>query len=283
MPDASAQTLGAGSYSYLAVYSGNQYYNGKTADCEPFKVNQATPTLVTTVKDGQNVTVTNAAPAALGTATHDTATLGGSVGSFKLGDGTTVAPDGATVTYKFFSNNGCTGTSVQPDQVVTVAANGSVPDASAQTLGAGSYSYLAVYSGNANYNGKTADCEPFKVSQAQLVMATKVHDADHVDVTGQTVGLGSTVHDLSTVTGAVTGFAPTGAVSFVLYADSNCQLLPTNIAADGMENGNVRSMNVLNVVPGNYGFKATVAGDANYLAAPQMEDSEAQSCVSLPP
>ena len=57
-----------------------------------------------------------------------------------------------------------------------------MPDASAQTLGAGSYSYLAVYSGNSNYTAKSAACEPFKVSQAQLVMTTKVHNADHVDV-----------------------------------------------------------------------------------------------------
>jgi uncharacterized repeat protein (TIGR01451 family) len=256
VPNASAQTLAAGSYSYLDVYSGNANYAAKTADCEPFKVTKATPTLVTTVKDGQNVTVTNAAPAALGTAVHDTATLGGAVDSFTLADG-------ATVTYEFFTTNDCTGS--HTDQVVNVAANGSVPDANAQTLGAGMYSYLAVYSGNSNYNSKTADCEPFKVNQAQLAMATKVHNADHVDVTGQSVGLGSTVHDLSIVTGGVTGFAPTGAVSFVLYGDSNCQLLPQTVAADGMEDGNVRSVGVMMLVPGNYGFKATVAGDANYL------------------
>ena len=52
-------------------------------------------------------------------------------------------------------------TGAHTDQTVTVAADGTVPDADPQTLGAGSYSYLAVYSGNANYNGKTGDCEPF--------------------------------------------------------------------------------------------------------------------------
>src|SRR5207244_2140393 len=232
VPDASTQTLGAGSYSYLAVYSGNANYNGKTADCEPFKVSQATPTLVTTVKDASNVTVTNAAPAALGTAVHDTATLGGSVGSFKLGDGTTVAPDGATVTYKFFSNNGCTGTSVQPDQTVTVAANGSVPDASAQTLGAGSYSYLAVYSGNANYNGKTADCEPFKVSQATPTLVTTVKDASNVTVTNAApAALGTATHDTATLGGSVGSFKlgdggtvpPDGAtVTYKFFSNNGC-------------------------------------------------------------
>src|SRR5262249_15933566 len=149
VPDANPQTLGAGSYSYKAVYSGNANYNGKNGDCEPFKGNQGTPSLVTTVKDGQGGTVDNADPPALGTVRHDTSTRGGSVGSFKVGDGTTNAPDGSTVKYEFFSTNDCTGAHV--DQTVTVAAGGAVPDATALTLSPGSYSYLAIYSGNANY------------------------------------------------------------------------------------------------------------------------------------
>src|SRR5439155_24054546 len=83
-------------YSYLAVYSGNGNYTSKTAACEPFKVNQATPTLVTTVNDRENVTIPVTSPARLRAAVHDTTTLGGAVGSFKLGDGTTAPPVGST-------------------------------------------------------------------------------------------------------------------------------------------------------------------------------------------
>src|SRR5439155_308055 len=137
-------------------------------------------TLVTTVKDGQNVTVTNASPAALGTAVHDTATLGGSVSGFPVGDGTANAPNGATVTYEFFTTNDCTGT--HTEQAVNVAADGSVPKATAMTLSAGSYSYLAVYSGNQNYNAKPAGCEPFKVSQATPTLVTTVKDGQGTTV-----------------------------------------------------------------------------------------------------
>ena len=128
VPNADPKTLGAGSYSYLAVYSGNQYYNGKTGDCEPFVINQSPSTVVTTVKDGQGVTVDNANPASLGTTTHDTAVLGGAVNGFALGDGTTNAPNGATVTYQLFTGaNSCPSSTTHVDQTVTVNADGTVP------------------------------------------------------------------------------------------------------------------------------------------------------------
>src|SRR5262249_46792053 len=72
-------------------------------------------------------------------------------------------------------------------------------------------------------------------------------------------------HDVSHVTGAVNGFAPTGGVTFVLYNLPNCggigQIWPT----DGSENGDVRSQDTLALVPGTYGFIATVADDNNYV------------------
>src|SRR5262249_57561963 len=95
----------------------------KTADCEPFQVTQAAPTLVTTVKDGQGGLVDNAHPAALGTAVHDTSTLGGSVGGFPLGG----ASDPATVMYEFFTTNHCTGS--HTDQTADVAADDPEPNA----------------------------------------------------------------------------------------------------------------------------------------------------------
>src|SRR5262249_33981615 len=169
------------------------------------------------VKAGQGGLGDNAHPADLGVAVHDTSTLGGSVGGFPLGG----ASDPATVTYEFFTTNDCTGS--HTDQTVNVAADGSVPNADPQTLGAGSYSHPALDSGNGNYTGKTAAGEPLKVNKAHLAVTTKVHAADHVDVTGKTIGLGSVLHDVAHVTGAVGGFAPHGGVTFVLYSLPNCQ------------------------------------------------------------
>src|SRR5262249_56350983 len=142
------------SFSPRPFYSGNGNYPGKPPSCDPSKAGISPLPYTTLFRSGQGGLVDNAHPAALGAAVHDTSTLGGSVGGFPLGG----ASDPATVTYEFFTTNDCTGS--HTDQTVNVAADGSVPNADPQTLGAGSYSYLAVYSGNGNYTGKTAACEP---------------------------------------------------------------------------------------------------------------------------
>jgi hypothetical protein len=119
-------------------------------------VGKATPTLTTDVRDATNRSVDNTHPVAAGTAIHDTATLTGVNGISLNG--------GATVTYYFFNNGGCSGTPTPAGgETKTVAVNGSVPDSSYQSLAAGSYSYRATYNGNANYNSKTSACEPFIV------------------------------------------------------------------------------------------------------------------------
>ena len=261
VPGSTPQTLAAGSYAYLAVYSGNGNYAGKTGACEPFTITKAPSTVVTTVKDGANVTVDDANPGLLGVVTHDTAVLGGTVGSFPLGG----ASDPATVTYEFFNGTTCP-TGVHTDESVAVAADGSVPASTPKTLGAGSYSYLAVYSGNSNYGAKTGACEPFTISPKQLTVTTQVHDAGHVDVTSKTVQLGATVHDLSVVTGAVNGFTPTGAVTFVLYSGSNCDgLQPGWSRPTGTRAATSVRSTCCRWCPATTASRRPVAGDGNYL------------------
>jgi hypothetical protein len=163
---ASTSALAAGSYSYKASVPTNSNYTGDASDCEPLTVNKATPTLTTTVKDKDGNTVDNTHPAAQTTTVHDTAQLSEQVNGFSF-NGT------ATVTYSFFKNNGCSGDPFSTG-IVTVAADGSVPDSSAQPLGPGSYSYKAHYSGNAYYNLKDSECEPFKVVQKSLITDTSL-------------------------------------------------------------------------------------------------------------
>ncbi len=137
-------------------------------------------------------------------------------------------------------------------------------------LGAGSYSFNAQYvaGSDPSYNDSAvSSCEPFVIDQAQLAVSTKVEDAQNTDITNTTIGLGSMVHDVSHVTGAVDGFTPAGGVSFVLYPLANCQGIGSPVSTDGMENGDVRSVDTLPLLPGTYGFIATVTGDSNYLGA----------------
>jgi hypothetical protein len=88
--------------------------------------------------------------------TYDTATVNGLPG---------MTPTG-TVTYMFFTNGTCSAEGT-PAGTVTLTAAGAVPNSQTKgPLAAGSYSFQAVYSGDANYHGVTGDCEPFTIDPA---------------------------------------------------------------------------------------------------------------------
>lgn len=58
-------------------------------------------------------------------------------------------------------------------------------------------------------------------TQFDATLATNVHDASHSDITGSSVALGTSVHDLGTVT-PVTGTIASGTVHFTLYNGLDC-------------------------------------------------------------
>ena len=159
-------TLGAGSYSYEASYSGDSNYDvSGQSTCEPFSVLQATPSISTKVFDVPTNTHWSGTETTGATA-YDTASIEGTVAGF--------VPTG-TVTYTLFSTStSCTGPSTT--QVVTLNGDGTVPNSSTtSTLGAGSYSYEASYSGDSNYDvSGQSTCEPFSVLQATPSISTKV-------------------------------------------------------------------------------------------------------------
>jgi hypothetical protein len=270
VPNSSATgPLGAGGYSYQATYSGNANYNEKTSPCEPFKVSKATPGMSTTVKDASNVTVDNANPAALGSSVHDTSSLSGQVGSLSF-NGT------ATVTYKLFTTNDCTGTSTSEDK--TVNADGTVPNSSASgALAAGSYSYQATYNGNANYSPKTSDCEPFKVSKATPGMSTTVKDANDVTVdNANPAALGSSVHDTSSLSGQVGSYSfnGTATVTYAFFKNNGCTGTPFSTESKTVNsNGTVPDSSASGALAaGDYSYQATYNGNANY--SPKTSDCE---------
>src|SRR5262249_36515007 len=141
----------------------------------------------------------------------------------------------ATVTYTFFKGLSCTpgagnANVIDTDQV-TVAQDGTVPKSDNHgPLGAGDYSFQASYSGNADYNTKTSDCEPFSVNKAGSSTATEIHNVTHQAITS--AALGSTVHDKATVTSANTSFKPTGAVTFTFWRGTDSCPDPATSTAD---------------------------------------------------
>ncbi len=169
----------------------------------------------------------------------------------------TGAPTG-TVAYSFWTNGTCSG---DPVRSTTVALGSQSP--SEGPLAAGDYSFAARYSGDGSFSAGTAECEPLHVNKGTLTLTTVMHDAAHGLVNdGGHVPLGTVMHDNAALTGAHPSFAPTGAVSFTLTGPSSNTLT----TLPGEAGFYATSSNSVALVPGNYAFNASYAGDSNYNA-----------------
>lgn len=255
---ADSSALTPGSYSYKASVVGDTNYLGDDSDCEPFTVGKANLSLTTELHKANEDIVTVGSSVPLGTTMHDKGTVSGIVGS--------LAPAN-NVTFTFYDNNDCSGQGLASG---SVALSGTVahPSTAQGPLGAGDHSFQASIAGDTNYNGATSACEHFIVDKAQLTATTKVHDTNHVDKTNGSVPLGSVMHDTAKLSGAVDGFS-TPAISFTLYANGACTGEGAGVSNTGADEGDataVRSAASAALGAGSYSYKASVAGDNNYLA-----------------
>ena len=255
-------TLGAGSYSYEASYSGDSNYDASgQSTCEPFSVLQATPSISTKVFDASTNTHWSGTETTGATA-YDTASIEGTVAGF--------VPTG-TVTYTLFSTStSCTGPSTT--QVVTLNGDGTVPNSSTtSTLGAGSYSYEASYSGDSNYDASgQSTCEPFSVLQATPSISTKVFDASTNTHWSGTETTGATAYDTASIEGTVAGFVPTGTVTYTLFSTSTSCTGPSTTQVVTLNgDGTVpNSATTAALTAGGYSFQANYSGDLNYSPSP---------------
>jgi hypothetical protein len=224
VPNSASQLLGAGEYSYQAVYGGNNIYKGATSACEPFKVAKGQPKITTTVKSKSGATITNEAPAQSGTEVHDTATLSGQVPTLSLNSG-------ATVTYRFYKNGKCENTAAG-EETVTVESEGTVPGSAFTTLESGEYSYKASYSGNSNYNAATGSCEPFRVVKPAFTIEKRQQINGSGFTTGELTGkVGETIEYEIIVKN--TGTTP---LTLSNFKDANCESIaggPSKALAPG--------------------------------------------------
>jgi hypothetical protein len=237
-----------GTYQWLAVYSGDLGNKGVTSTkgSEPEDVTAAGSSTSTIIKDAS----TNGTPSgALGESLYDTATV----------TGTPAATPTGTLTYEFFTTLNGTGT--HADQTVTLNADGSVPNsASTAALAAGSYSYIAIYSGDGNYTTSTGSVEPLTINQGTLTITTTIHNAADASVinVGTTVPVGFSVYDTASITGATAGFTPSyAAVSYTFT--SNTVVTSAGSGAQSTTQGPLGG--------GSFAFQATFAGDSNYKVA----------------
>ncbi len=140
-PSQSTGPLHPGRYSFQASYSGDPSYLNSTSTCEPLRVSRVIPTVSTVVFVFNN---------ASGIFMYDTATVTGA---------SSFAPAG-TVAYTFYTSVDCSGAGTpEPAGNVTLSA-GLVPNSSTVgPLAAGSYSWIASYSGDSDYRAGAGGCE----------------------------------------------------------------------------------------------------------------------------
>src|SRR5262249_17535002 len=135
---------------------------------------------------------------------HDNATLNGATAGF--------TPTGA-VTFTF--SGGALGAAPGSPEAGFYATSG---ETAARAALPTAHRFSAAYAGHSNQNAISAGYPhpaTFFVDKMSLTLTTTVHSAGHgVVANGAHVALGSVLHDNAALTGAVTGFTPTGAITF---------------------------------------------------------------------
>jgi hypothetical protein len=190
-----------------------------------------------------------------GAAAIDSATL--------TGANDDVTPTG-TVSYKLYPDGSCTAPSSM--EVTVNLSEGVVPSSlPTDPLGAGTYSFQASYSGDDNYPKTTGSCEQFTVAPAGVSITTVVFDGSGEQWTGTELAPATAI-DTATVTG-VSGFTPTGTVTYTLYPNGSCTAPATMAVTVNLSDGIApNSLPATIDEAGSYSFQASYSGDSNYLA-----------------
>ncbi len=220
-----------------------------TSPTPPPAVSQSTPSLSTQL---------SASSVALGGSAYDTAVLSGASTSA-----------GGSVSYYVYDNATCVSgfggliTTLGPVTVV----NGAVPASPNWTAtgNAGTYYFVASYSGDANDHAATSGCsaEPITVTQDTPTISTQL--------SATTVAFGTTAYDTALLSGAGAGAG--GSVTYRVYDNATCASAGGGLIATlgplTVTNGSVANSPdwTANGAPGTYYFVASYSGDANDTAA----------------
>ena len=203
-------------------------------------------------------------PVAVGNPITDTATLSGGI-----------SPTG-TITFTLFGPNNatCTGAAIFTSTVPVNAGNGDYTSAPFTPTAAGTYRFVAVYSGDANNASVTSPCgaanESVLVSPATPTIVT--HASAPVPV-------GGTISDTATLSGGVN---PTGTITFTLFgpSDATCATVPaftSTTAVDRQRDLPLRQLRLHR--RGTYRFIATYSGDANNASVTTLCNDPNESVV----
>ncbi len=249
-----------GTYRFVASYSGdanNAPISGACNDtAESVVVSASASTIVTKAS----------APVALGGAISDSATVSG------------VSPTG-NVTFKAFdpTDTTCAATPVFTSAAVAVSATGTAASGPFTPTAAGTYRFVASYSGdgnNAAVSGACADpAESVVVSKASPAMTTAA---------SAPVAAGGIISDSATLSGV----SPTGTITFTMFGpnDATCVTAPafTSTTPVNAGNGTYASGPFTTVLAGTYRFVASYSGDTKNAAVSGACNDANESVIVSP-
>jgi hypothetical protein len=244
-----------GTYYWRATYAGDANNNPASTACgaadEVLGVGLASPTIVT-----------QASPASI---TVGTASTVGDLATFQ--NTTSAAPTGS-VTFTLYTDNACTA----PAGVAGVGGISTTAGVSTASFSTGwiapqtgTYYWQASYAGDANNNAFTEPCAA--ATELIVVNPGSPSITTQANPTQVSVGVATAVGDAALFSGT-TLVAPTGSVTFTLYANNTCTA-PAGVTGNGAIHtaGGVSTASFSAAwaapAPGTYYWRATYAGDRN--------------------
>jgi len=159
--------IGSGTDNISAIYSGDSTHAGSTSPGFALTVTKSTPSLTTVLISA------TVPPLPIGFPVSDQVILSGGFPS----TGVT-----GTVAYTLFPNSLCTAGTGTVVSTYTVGPSNDVSPSASVMPAAGSYSFNAVYSGDASNNAVTSACEPFTVVPAPSFTSGKLHWTHHLSL-----------------------------------------------------------------------------------------------------
>jgi len=236
----------AGTYRWIASYGGDANNAAVSGPCND---------------TNESVVVTKASPAVATTASASVAAGGSISDSAALSGGT--GPTG-TITFTLFGpdNASCTGTPIFTS-TEPVSGNANYGSGNFTAAAAGTYRFIAAYSGDANNSAAITACG----DAGESVVVTKATTAIVTTASGS-VAVGGQISDSATLSG---GAAPTGSITFNVYGpnDASCANPPAFTSTTSVSSGNgaYGSGNFTPTAAGTYRFIASYGGDANNATA----------------